>query len=63
MSGFELLEVLQSRNIRIPTVLVTGRSDKGIRDRASMAGVLALLEKPIDFDRLMAALTAVPSHT
>lgn len=56
MSGLELMDELNSRRIKLRTILVTGRNDRTIQDRANALGVVTLLEKPIDFDALMAAI-------
>jgi FixJ family two-component response regulator len=56
MSGLDLMETLKKTRRRLPTILVTGRCDGAIRDRAKALGAIALLEKPIDFQALMAAI-------
>ena len=56
MSGFDLMEAMRRTNRGLPTILITGRCDNAIRERARMLGVVALLEKPIDFSALMAAI-------
>jgi FixJ family two-component response regulator len=39
-----------------PTILMTGRSDRTAQRQAEDLGALTLLDKPIDFSRLMEAL-------
>lgn len=56
MSGFDLMEELAAREVVLPIILVTGRYDRSIRDRANAMGALALLEKLIDFDALLSAI-------
>ena len=56
MNGFELMETMNRMKRIVPTILVTARSDNVIRDRARALGAVALLEKPIDFNDLMAAI-------
>jgi len=56
MSGFELLERLNADGQMFPTILMTGRSDRAARQQAEDLGALTLLDKPIDFSRLMEAL-------
>ncbi|HVJ43907.1 MAG TPA: response regulator [Dongiaceae bacterium] len=65
MSGLELMEELAHRRIVHRIILVTGRNDKSIKDRATALGAAALLDKPIDFDALMAAIEGpqARSHT
>ena len=56
MSGFELMEAMKRVRRELPTILITARCDNGIRDRAKALGAVALLEKPIEFSGLMAAI-------
>ncbi len=60
MSGLELMDELVARHIALRTVLVTGRNDRFIKDRAAALGV-TLLDKPIDFEALMSAIGADPA--
>ena len=52
MSGAELLERLKELEISLPTVVLTGRADRQLRDRVMRAGARALLEKPVNDDEL-----------
>lgn len=56
MNGLDLMEVLRRERRSLPTILITARCDNAIRDRARQLGAVALLEKPIDFNSLMAAI-------
>lgn len=56
MSGFDLMEAMKRAKQSVPTILITARCDNAIRDRARAIGVVALLEKPIEFNALMAAI-------
>lgn len=56
MSGLDLMEAMKREKRTLPTILVTARYDNAIRDRAKALGAVALLEKPIDFKGLMAAI-------
>lgn len=56
MSGFELMEIMRRGQRDLPTILITARCDNAIRDRAKALGAVALLEKPIEFNGLMAAI-------
>jgi FixJ family two-component response regulator len=56
MSGFDLMEAMKRMKRDLPTILITGRCDNAIRDRAKALGAVALLEKPVDFTELMAAI-------
>jgi FixJ family two-component response regulator len=46
MSGLELLEILRSRKITAPAIILVGNGNHQILDRAQRAGALAVLEKP-----------------
>lgn len=56
MSGFELMEAMKQAGRKLPTILITARCDNSIRERAALLGAVALLEKPIEFSALMAAI-------
>lgn len=56
MNGFDLVEAMVRAKRSLPTILITGRCDNAIRERAKALGAVALLEKPIDFNALMAAI-------
>ncbi|HWA44219.1 MAG TPA: response regulator [Hypericibacter adhaerens] len=62
MSGFELLEHLAAEGRSYPTILMTGRSDRTVQQQARELGALTLLDKPIDFPRLMEALDQATAH-
>lgn len=53
MSGLELLQELRKRNDSLPVVMITGNSDPLLRGRAEKAGALAVLDKPIDDEKLI----------
>jgi len=53
MGGLELLEKLRAEHVGIPTIIMTGRSDAGLRARAQRAGAVAFLDKPVDEDALL----------
>jgi len=46
MTGIELVELLRSRRITMPAIVLTGGSDPLLAARAKKAGVLAVLHKP-----------------
>jgi FixJ family two-component response regulator len=43
-----------------PTILMTARSDRAVRLQAASLGTLTLLDKPIEFTRLINALDGAP---
>jgi len=47
MDGLELVGELHRRSVRTPTIMVTGRKDDSLAQRARKAEVLALLYKPV----------------
>ncbi|MES2294389.1 MAG: response regulator [Pseudomonadota bacterium] len=53
ISGIDLLERLDSEGAALPAVMVTGHADVRLAVRAMKAGVVAFLEKPVQFDELM----------
>jgi two-component system response regulator FixJ len=53
MTGIELIELLRSRKILIPAIMLTGGTDPLLAGRAKKAGVLTVLNKPFPSDELM----------
>jgi FixJ family two-component response regulator len=56
MSGIELQRALLNGGIRVPTIVITGRDDKGIAATAASLGAVAFLLKPVPQDALIAAV-------
>lgn len=56
MDGWELLDILKQRNIDIPVILFTGRSNSDYEARASEAGTAAFLTKPLKHADLLEAI-------
>jgi two-component system, LuxR family, response regulator FixJ len=56
LSGLDFLASRQGAMLKIPVILMTGRGDASIRDRAYALGVLEYLEKPVSEERLLAAI-------
>ncbi len=56
MTGLDFLASPQGTALRLPIILVTGRGDVTIRDRAHDMGVHAYLEKPVPEDVLIDAV-------
>ena len=59
ISGVELLELLRSRQVPTPVIMMTGGSDGQLEQRARRAGALALLRKPLSSADLMTWLAAM----
>jgi two-component system response regulator FixJ len=53
LDGLDVVAELHRQEVVLPTVLITGRLDTGIAQRAAELGVLALLEKPFPVGRLV----------
>ena len=56
MSGLELQETLQTRQIRIPIIFITGHGDVPMSVRALKAGALDFIEKPFDKELLLSRI-------
>ena len=53
MDGLDLIGVLRTLGPSVPAILITGRVDAGIKERADLLGVLGVLEKPFAVSRLV----------
>ena len=53
MSGIELLEFLKARPSAPPVIIVSGRADPALTERAVRAGAMAVLRKPADDEELI----------
>jgi two-component system response regulator FixJ len=58
MSGLDLLNELNSRQLPIPTILVTAHGDEHLRMQAMRAGAVKFLPKPVDGATLRANVQA-----
>lgn len=56
MSGLELQQELQHRNCQLPVIMITGHGDVASAREAFRAQALDFLEKPLDEERLFAAI-------
>lgn len=56
MSGLDVVDRLQKKGVRMPTILISGRLDQKIRERASSLGVTNVIDKPFAPDRLVAVI-------
>ena len=59
MTGLELLQHLAGSGRRIPTVVVTGNDEDGMRHRCELAGAAAFLLKPVSADILISTIRTV----
>lgn len=56
MSGIDLKSQLAKRGINVPVIMITGRSDPTLEDRAAASGAICLLRKPFQTGALVAFL-------
>jgi two-component system, LuxR family, response regulator FixJ len=56
IDGLELTETLRQHGIRAPIIMITGRANSSVRDRAGRAGIDTILEKPLSDGALSAAI-------
>jgi len=56
MSGLELQSQLESHDIRLPVIILTGHGDVGMAVKAMKAGALDFIEKPFDDELLLGAI-------
>jgi two-component system CheB/CheR fusion protein len=56
MSGLDLLQRLQSTGHRLPSIMITGRSDVQIAVQAMQAGASDFIEKPVGRGELLASI-------
>ena len=56
MSGIDLLEHMQTYGLRIPTIVITGRSDSILKDRALRLGAREMMDKPVTDEALLGAI-------
>ncbi len=56
MTGLELIQHLTSAGIHIPTIVITARSDIGVRERSESKGIIAVLSKPLRNAALFGAI-------
>jgi FixJ family two-component response regulator len=47
---------MQSEGMSLPTIVITGRSDPMLRERALKSGALALIDKPVTDEALLGAI-------
>ena len=56
ITGLELQSQLESHDIRLPVIILTGHGDVGMAVKAMKAGALDFIEKPFDDELLLAAI-------
>jgi FixJ family two-component response regulator len=58
MSGIDLKVELIARECLVPVIMITARSDPGLKQRAVASGAAGFLSKPFNGDELLHALKA-----
>lgn len=56
MTGLELLQHLRSGQGAPPTIIISGHGNQALRDKIMAAGAVAMLDKPVDADELLAVV-------
>src|SRR3546814_9114260 len=62
MGGLEMLEQLRAKGDRLPAIIITARRTPPVDERARSAGVLAIFDKPVDSQALLATIESVFNH-
>jgi FixJ family two-component response regulator len=62
MNGLELLELLRSGGIGIPTIVISGRPSQASTDRALKAGAVAVLDKPFQSKVILSLVESAVAH-
>ena len=59
LSGFQMLDILQERENRMPIILFTGRSDPAAEKMARLSNAVAILSKPVGEEELLGIVQRV----
>ena len=57
LTGLELFDIMQRHACTLPFVMITGRADSALKDRARRRGVVAMLDKPVGENALIDAIS------
>ena len=63
MDGFELVDRLRRRNVRLPAILMSGLLSREVRERARRAGFCKVLEKPLHDSALLDGIRSALSRS
>lgn len=56
VDGLSLMAKMRSEGLQLPTIVITGRSDPTLKQRALQNGAFALFDKPVAEDALLKAI-------
>ena len=56
VDGLSLLAKMRAEGLQLPTIVITGRSDPALKQRALQSGAFALFDKPVAEDALLKAV-------
>ena len=63
VNGFEVLEAMQSRQVHVPTIVITAHDGPGVAERVCSMGAAAFLRKPVDRAALLSAIATATAST
>jgi len=55
-TGLDFLESIDGAGLRLPVILMSGGGDRGLKERALKAGVIAYFDKPLNHSVLLATI-------
>jgi len=59
IDGIELVDRLRARQVELPAILISGRVNEHLRDRAKRSGISRVLEKPLSDEALAETIRSV----
>ena len=59
MTGLEVLQHLRQQGVTTPVIIITGRGDSMLKERALQAGAVTMLNKPVDGEELITIIESV----
>jgi FixJ family two-component response regulator len=62
LSGMEVQAQLEQEHFHVPVIMITGRDEPGVAERARAAGAAAYLTKPLEKRDLLEAIAAATSN-
>jgi len=63
LSGLEVQQHLVQQRIDLPCIILTGKDEPGLCERALATGVAAYLKKPLDAELLLVAIESAVAHS